>query len=125
RNDFVVYRTAAWESGAATAGAGRGFSAQIDMSALFVERTCELLRPGGTMALLVPSKLWRSLAGGGVRQLLLDRTELVTLEDLAESPSQFEAAVYPSLLVSRKKTRSPVTVERRCNAKVRLPRSEE
>lgn len=121
RRDFVVYRTAAWESGAGAAGAGRGFSAQIDMSALFVERSCELLRPGGTMALLLPSKLWRSLAGGGVRQLLLDRTELVALEDLAESPSQFEAAVYPSLLVSRKKTASSATVPPRCNARVRLP----
>ena len=121
RSDFVVYRTAAWESGAAAAGAGRGFAAQIDMSALFVERSCELLRPGGTMALLLPSKLWRSLAGGGVRQLLLDRTELVALEDLAESPSQFEAAVYPSLLVSRKRTPLPATVQPRCSARIRLP----
>jgi SAM-dependent methyltransferase len=121
RNDFVVYRTAAWERGAAAAGAGRGFSAQIDMSALFVERSCDLLRPGGTIALLLPAKLWRSLAGGGVRQLLLDRTELVALEDLAESPSQFEAAVYPSLLVSRKKTPSPVTLGQLCDVRVRLP----
>jgi hypothetical protein len=120
RNDFVVYRTAAWQSGAGAAGAGRGFSAQIDMSALFVERSCELLRPGGTMALLLPSKLWRSLAGGGVRQLLLDRTELVTLEDLAESPSQFEAAVYPSLLVSRKRKNLSATPLRLCDTRVRL-----
>jgi SAM-dependent methyltransferase len=106
RRDFAVYRNSAWEPGAVAAGAGRGFSAQVDMSALFVERSCELLRPGGTVALLLPSKLWRSLAGGGVRQLLRDRTDLVALEDLSESPSQFEAAVYPSLLVSRKKNRA-------------------
>ena len=121
RSDFAVYRNAAWESGAAVAGAGRGFSAQVDMSTLFVERSCELLRPGGTMALLLPSKLWRSLAGGGVRQLLLERTELVALEDLTESPSQFEAAVYPSLLVSRKRTPLPVPAQPRFNATVRLP----
>lgn len=121
RSDFVVYRNAAWESGAAAAGAGRGFSAQIDMSALFVERSCDLLRPGGTMALLLPSKLWRSLAGGGVRQLLLERTELVALEDLAESPSQFEAAVYPSLLVTRKRAPLPAPAQPRFNATVRLP----
>jgi hypothetical protein len=120
RNNFVVYRTAAWESGAGAAGAGRGFSAQIDMSALFVERSCELLRPAGTMALLLPAKLWRSLAGGGVRQLLLDRTDLVTIEDLAESPSQFEAAVYPSLLISRKKAPASVTVLPHCDVRVRL-----
>jgi len=120
RDDFVVYRTAAWESGAGAAGAGRGFSGQIDMSALFVERSCDLLRSGGTMALLLPSKLWRSLAGGGVRQLLLDRTHIVALQDLAESPSQFEAAVYPSLIVSRRNAPGMATMQRPCEAKLRL-----
>lgn len=103
RRDFTVYRNAAWESGASSAGAGRGFAAQIDLAALFVERSCELLRPGGTLALLLPTKLWRSLAGGGVRQLLLDRTDVIVLEDLVESHSQFDAAVYPSLLVARRR----------------------
>jgi SAM-dependent methyltransferase len=120
RRDFVVYRNAGWESGAAAAGAGRGFSAQIDMSALFVERSSELLRPGGTLALLLPSKLWRSLAGGGVRRLLMDRTELMTLEDLAESSPQFEAAVYPSLLVSRKRASMPPTAQPCFSGSVRL-----
>jgi hypothetical protein len=102
QRDFTVYRNAAWEHGAEIAGAGRGFAAQIDLAALFVERSSDLLSPGGTMALLLPTKLWRSLAGGGVRQLLLDRMEIVALLDLAESHSQFDAAVYPSLLVTRR-----------------------
>jgi N-6 DNA Methylase len=101
RQGFTVYRRAAWESGAAGAGAGRGFAAQIDLAALFVERGADLLRPGGTMAYLLPSKLWRSLAGGGVRELLLDRADIVLIEDLAGSRSRFDAAVYPSLLVAR------------------------
>ncbi|MDQ6689920.1 MAG: N-6 DNA methylase [Gemmatimonadota bacterium] len=120
RRDFVVYRNASWENGAAGAGAGRGFSAQIDMSALFVERSYELLRPGGTMALLLPSKLWRSLAGGGVRRLLLEQTDLTALEDLSESPTDFEAAVYPSLLVSRRKSPTPLQVPVSFTATVRL-----
>jgi len=102
RQEFTVYRNAAWERGAQIAGAGRGFAAQIDMAALFVERSCDLLSPGGTMALLLPTKLWRSLAGGGVRQLILDRTDIISLVDLSESHSQFDAAVYPSLLVARR-----------------------
>jgi hypothetical protein len=102
QRDFAVYRNAAWERGAEIAGAGRGFAAQIDLAALFVERSADLLSPRGTMALLLPTKLWRSLAGGGVRQLLLDRTEIVALLDLSESHSQFDAAVYPSLLVARR-----------------------
>jgi hypothetical protein len=103
QRDFSVYRNAAWERGAEIAGAGRGFAAQIDLAALFVERSVDLLGPKGTMALLLPTKLWRSLAGGGVRQLLLDRTEIIALLDLAESHSQFDAAVYPSLLVARRR----------------------
>ena len=103
QRDFSVYRNAAWERGAEIAGAGRGFAAQIDLAALFVERSADLLGPRGTMALLLPMKLWRSLAGGGVRQLLLDRTEIFALLDLAESHSQFDAAVYPSLLVARRR----------------------
>jgi hypothetical protein len=99
----MVYRNAAWKHGAEIAGAGRGFAAQIDLAALFVERSFDLLSPRGTMSLLLPTKLWGSLAGGGVRQLLLDRTEIVVLSDLSESQSQFDAAVYPSLLVARRR----------------------
>ena len=120
RRDFLVYRNAGWEKGAEAAGAGRGFAAQIDMSALFVERSCALLRPGATLALLLPSKLWRSLAGGGVRQLLQERTDLIALEDLAESPSQFEAAVYPSLLVCRKKGLTPPATQPPLSTTIRL-----
>ena len=106
RQQFTVYRRAAWESGAEGAGAGRGFAAQIDLAALFVERAWDLLRPGGTMAHLLPSKLWRSLAGGGVRELLLDRAHIVLIEDLTQARSQFDAAVYPSLLVARRRIES-------------------
>ncbi len=100
RQEFKVYRQAAWEAGAAFAGAGRGFGAQVDMAALFVERSSGLMAPEATMALLLPSKLWRSLAGGGVRQLLLARTDVVDLDDFAEeaqapngSPPRLDAAV--------------------------------
>jgi hypothetical protein len=100
RRDFFVARAAAWDSGAAQAGAGAGFAAQIDLASLFVERSLGLLSPAGTMALLVPSKLWRSLAGGGVRRLLLDRASLRRIEDHSEAPGAFDAAVYPSLVVA-------------------------
>ena len=103
RQEFKVYRNAPWRSGAQHAGAGRGFAAQVDLAALFVERACGLARLGGTIAYLLPSKLWRSLAGGGVRELLLDHTDIVLIDDLSDSQSAFDAAVYPSLLVARKR----------------------
>jgi len=120
RLEFEVYRHAAWEAGAAIAGAGRGFGAQVDMAALFVERSFGLLAPDATMALLLPSKLWRSLAGGGVRRLLLERTELLWLDDFGEAQSSFDAAVYPSLLVCRKKSPNTSEFSSELGATVRL-----
>jgi hypothetical protein len=111
RRDFTVYRRAAWETGARTAGAGRGFAAQVDLAALFVERGCNLLRPGGTLGNLLPGKLWRSLAGGGVREFLLENTEIAGIEDLAAMPNQFDAAVYPSVVVARRKISLPAITD--------------
>jgi hypothetical protein len=102
RERYSVFRGAAWERGASLARAGPGFAAQVDVAALFTERSLVLLRAGGTMALLLPAKLWGSLAGGGVRRLIGDRAHVVALEDWSESPAAFDAAVYPSLLVARR-----------------------
>jgi hypothetical protein len=102
RAQYRVFRAGGWESGAARACVGRGFASQVDLAALFIERSIRLLRPGAVLALLVPMKLWRSLAGGGVRRLLVEETRVVELEDLSEAPSTFDAAVYPSVLVAER-----------------------
>ncbi|MBI2795721.1 MAG: hypothetical protein HYX65_03330 [Gemmatimonadetes bacterium] len=102
RRTFSVFRAAAWREGAEGAQAGAGFAAQVDLAALFLERSAGVLRQGGAMALLVPAKLWRSLAGGGVRRHLLERVTLRTVEDWSEAPAMFDAATYPSLVVARR-----------------------
>ncbi len=101
KHDYAAYRAAPWASGANGARAAPGFASQVDLAALFVERSLDLLRDGGALSLLLPAKLWRSLAGGGVRQLIAERAQVVRLEDLTESRHAFDAAVYPSLLVAR------------------------
>jgi hypothetical protein len=116
RRDFFVARAAAWDAGAAPAGAGRGFAAQVDVAALFIERSVRLLAPDGALSLLVPSKLWRSLAGGGVRDLLGRTMRLHRIEDYSSAPALFDAAVYPSLIAGRRSdvsspsTRPPIDV---------------
>jgi SAM-dependent methyltransferase len=100
RAAYRSFREAAWMPGAEETGAGRGFAAQVDLASLFVERSVALARPGGAVALLLPAKLWRSLAGGGVRRVLDDRADLLAVEDWAESRAAFDAAVYPSLLLA-------------------------
>jgi len=102
RRDYATYRGAAWRAGAVAARAGIGFAAQVDLATLFIERSLAVAVPGGVVALLVPAKLWRSLAGGGVRSLLAADHELISLEDWSDAPSLFDAAVYPSLFVVRR-----------------------
>jgi hypothetical protein len=103
RRDYEVARHAAWESGAAPSGAGRAFAAQVDVAALFVERSLQLLAVRATLALLLPVKLWQSLAGGGVRRLIAESAELKQVEDLSEAAAAFDAAVYPSLIVAQRR----------------------
>ncbi len=102
RRDYEVARLASWSPGAITAGAGAGFAGQVDVAALFVERSVRLLAPSGALSLLLPVKLWRSLAGGGVRRFIDAETRLRRVEDLSEAPTAFDAAVYPSLLVAQR-----------------------
>ena len=102
RTRFSTFRDAPWETGARLAQAGRGFAAQVDLSALFVERALSLCRPGGVIALLVPAKLFRSLAGGGTRALLLRDTTPLALEDWSSGEPAFDAAAYPALIVARR-----------------------
>lgn len=108
--EFVAFRDSAWQSGANASAAGRGFAAQVDLSALFIERSITLARESGTIALLVPAKLWRSLAGGGIRARVLQQSNIVELHDLTESRQLFDAAVYPSILVVRRKPCPAVTI---------------
>ena len=103
RTRFQVFLGDTWQRGATLAHASPGFATQIDLAALFVERSLELLRPGGTFSLLLPSKLWHSLAGGSLRRLLHQHTHPADIEDLGESPHAFDAAVYPSILVATRR----------------------
>ena len=102
RDEYSTFSSAAWTAGAQRAGAGNGFSAQADLSVAFVERGSRLLREGGTLALLLPAKLWRTLSGGGVRRLLSQELHVQRLRDWSDAPSLFNAAVYPSLVVAQR-----------------------
>lgn len=100
RAEYQTIREAAWKTGALRAGAGAGFAAQADLAVAFVERGAELLKPSGVLALLLPSKLWRSLAGGGVRKYIADNLHVHVVRDWSDAVAVFDAAVYPSLLVA-------------------------
>lgn len=102
RRQYRVFRDAGWQRGTLASGAGAGFAAQVDLAALFAEQSIGLVRQQGIVAMLLPMKLWRSLAGGGVRRLLGGEHSLRVLEDWSDAPAVFDAAVYPSLVVARR-----------------------
>ena len=113
---FESFRGAAWQVGADAAGAGRGFASQADLAALFVEQAVRLTRPDGVLALLLPSKLWSALAGGGIRRVLEREAPPVAIEVWEEGDAGFDAVVYPSALLARRRApceergRDPVTL---------------
>ena len=125
RERFEVMRRCAWIEGARGAQASAGFAGQVDVASLFVERALGLLGAGGTLGCLLPSKLWRCLAGGGVRRMLLARTALQAVEDHDDASGGFVAAVYPSIMVTTMDNPQPrsgdnsvsVAVERSTHAK--------
>ncbi|HET9426059.1 MAG TPA: DNA methyltransferase [Gemmatimonadaceae bacterium] len=104
RRRFVVARSAPWTAGAQAAGAGRGFSSQVDLAAIFTEQSLRLCSREGALSLLVPTKLWRSLSSGGLREMIATGSSILRLEDHADVPATFDAAVYPGLIVA---TRAP------------------
>ena len=89
--------------GAKAHGVRATFGAQADLSALFLERSLELLRPGGRLGALVPAKLFRSLHGAALRGVLAEH-HVLGIEDLSEAQrSHFDAAAYPALLEVRRR----------------------
>ncbi len=102
RERFTVFRSAAWDAGAAEAAAGKGFASQVDLAALFTERVVRLTQRDGTIALLLPAKLWGSLAGGGLRAFLAAQAPPLLLEEWQDSAAGFDAVVYPSAIVARR-----------------------
>lgn len=75
------------------------FGVQTDIAIPFTQRGLELTRPGGTLAFLLPAKLWRSVAAGALRQHLLRHATPRQLRDHSTDAGGFSAAVYPSAIV--------------------------
>lgn len=114
RARFEVARAAPWSLSETAPGHSTGFGTQMDLAAVFLERACDLAQPGGTLGLLLPSKLWSSLSGAGARRIVSRRASLVRLEDLTDAPDSFDAAVYPSLLVARRNAASETRAQPQC-----------
>ncbi|MFQ5704878.1 MAG: Eco57I restriction-modification methylase domain-containing protein [Gemmatimonadales bacterium] len=89
-----------WWSG----NAGRGFKHLPDLSVAFIERCLELTAPGGSIGLLVPSKVSSAGYGERVRRGLVRETSIAYIHRVDEqTATRFGATTYPLALVLRKK----------------------
>ena len=85
-----------WRRGPGTWGS------RPDLAVAFLERSVQLTRPGGVVAMLVPAKIARATYGAEARHALATTTTLVALADLTGRPeAAFDATVYPLALVAR------------------------
>lgn len=114
RTRYQCQHNRLWQ-GARAAGIRAPFGTQVDLANLFVERSLELLRPGGRLCGLVPAKLFNSLHGAALREQIARHT-LVALEDYSDGTRQlFDATVYPAMLHVQKAAtpRAPADTPRR------------
>lgn len=106
-------------------GTGRGFRHQPDLAVAFVERSLELLAPGGVLSLLLPAKLATAGYATRLRAELAERTALAVLADLGHDPSAaFAATAYPAALVATRTSPPPgqlVSLELEPSGGPRLP----
>lgn len=79
------------------------FGSQPDLSVAFVERSLELCRQAGIVALLLPAKVLRSEYGAPLRAALATENMLLRIEDLSEDGQRhFGADTFPAIIVARK-----------------------
>ena len=84
---------------------GKGYANRPDLAVAFLERSLELTRPGGTVAMVVPAKVATAGYGAAMRHALAASRTLLVAADLTTDPrASFEATVYPLALVIRNAT---------------------
>ncbi|MEO8200197.1 MAG: hypothetical protein ABI679_06735, partial [Gemmatimonadota bacterium] len=82
--------------------AAKGYRHQPDLSVAFLERAHELAAPGGIVGLIVPAKIATAGYGAAARRGLARDLTLHLLSDLTTNDAQFDATVYPMMIVSGK-----------------------
>lgn len=82
---------------------GNKCTQSMDMSALFVEKSLCLAKPGGIVAMLLPNKLFHAPSYAAFRRYTETHAQCLFSDDWSESDKNtFDAVAYPAGLVLRK-----------------------
>jgi hypothetical protein len=101
RGRYRVCESAGWPYAARLVRQPAAAGTQVDLALLFMERSIRLLRENGTLALLLPSKLFRSLYAGGGRELLAQTVHIARLEDHSlDHRGVFDADAFTAVLLA-------------------------
>jgi hypothetical protein len=108
RERYQVCSSAGWPYAATLAGMPHAAGAQVDLSLLFLEKSIRLLARNGTLGMLLPSKLLRSLYASGAREMLLHQMQLLVLEDHGlDHRALFDADAFTCVMLARKTATRP------------------
>ncbi len=111
RRRYAVCRDPGWRRGAQLARAPLAAGAQVDLALLFLERSLRALAEGGTLGILLPAKLLRSLYGGPARRMLLRDTRLSLVEDHSlDQHAIFAADSFTTAIVATRRGMSETAV---------------
>jgi hypothetical protein len=103
RRRYEVCSRPGWTRAASLTGTTTAAGGQVDLSLLFLERGLGLLRHGGTLGMLLPAKLFRSLYAAPARRMLLQETRIASVEDHGlDHRSIFRADAFAAAVVARK-----------------------
>ena len=104
RERYRVCAEAGWPEAARLSRLPVGAGAQVDLSLLFLERSIELLAAGGTLGMLLPAKLLRSLYAGGARALVRSALQPLAIEDHSlDHRAIFDADSFTAVLIARRR----------------------
>ena len=88
-----------------------GGRSSVPPDQLFIERSLQLLRPGGRLAIVLPDSILTNPGMIGVRQWILAHARVVASVDLPVETFQPHTGTQTSVLLLQKKTPQEITVE--------------
>ncbi len=85
----------------------RSYTGRADLYVCFYERAHELLRPGGYFSFISSNKFLRAAYGKGLREYLLEVTNLEEIIDFGRLPVFEGVAAYTSIVITQKAESRP------------------